>query len=264
MATVQVQGIDIHVREQGQGPPVLFLHGNPDSGAVWDQVGTLMAPQFQCIAPDLPGFGESGPGKRFDPALANLAQFVHELILALDLTVPINLVVHDIGGPFGLAWAVRFPKEVGPIGILNTIFASDYRWHFWARIWRTPILGELSLLLLNRPLFVCILKNLAPQLSRDQINQMFDNFDPSMKRMILRFYRATDPETFQGWEDKLASLLQTKPALVLWGDQDPFIPPQFAAQLGAQTIKQFPDQGHWLMLEDPQMVATHLIELFSS
>ncbi len=174
MATVQVQGIDIHIREQGQGPPVLFLHGNPDSGAVWDQVVALMAPQFQCIAPDLPGFGESGPGDRFDPALANL----------------------------------------------------------------------------------------APQLSRDQINQMFDNFDLPMKRMILRFYRATDPENFQGWEDELASLLQTKPALVLWGDQDPFIPPQFAAKLGAQTVKQFPDQGHWPMPEDPQMVATHLIELF--
>ena len=66
------------------------------------------------------------------------------------MTAPIDLVVHDFGGLFGLAWAVRHPERVRRLAILNTMFFPDYRWHFWARVWRTPLLGELSLAVSTR------------------------------------------------------------------------------------------------------------------
>ena len=40
--------------------------------------------------------------------------------------------------------AVRYPEKVRRLAIMNTMFFPDYRWHFWARVWRTPLLGELS------------------------------------------------------------------------------------------------------------------------
>lgn len=52
---VTVQGIDVFVRQAGEGPPVLFLHGNPDSADIWDDVINRMKRHFQCFAADLPG-----------------------------------------------------------------------------------------------------------------------------------------------------------------------------------------------------------------
>jgi len=263
-SSILVQGIEINVITAGTGAPILFLHGNPDSAQVWDGVIEHLQADFHCIAIDLPGFGESGPGDDFEVSLENLAAFINEVVAALELALPIHLVVHDIGGPFGLAWAVRHPQRVKGIGILNTIFSSDYRWHVFGRIWRTPILGELSWLLFNRWLFTLGMQRLNPRLSRAQIQRSYDNFDAPMRRMILRFYRATDPEDFQGWEEELQAVLQRVPASVLWGDEDPYIPARFADQFGAQQVHHVPEGGHWLMLERPQWVAATLAELFAA
>src|SRR3954454_13868842 len=68
-----------------------------------------------------------------------LAQFVDQLRIAADIQPPLDLVAHDFGGPFAFAWAVRNPNAVRRMVAINTLFFRDYRWHFWARIWRTPV-----------------------------------------------------------------------------------------------------------------------------
>lgn len=260
---ITVQNISINVLEGGEGDPVLFLHGNPDSAQVWNEVIYRLAPNFHCFAIDLPGFGESGTGDRFDVGLENLASFINDVVDALAVKQPIHLVVHDIGGPFGLAWVVRHPQRVNRLAIMNTLFFSDYRWHFFARIWRTPIIGELSWLLVNRLTFTFVMQQVNPELTHEQIRQMFNNFDGPMRRMILRFYRATDPEVFLGWEDELRNTLKNVPASVLWGDRDPYIPARFANQFGAPQVQRVSDGGHWLMLERPAWVADALFKFLT-
>jgi len=253
----------INVIDRGSGPSVLFLHGNPDSAQVWEQVITLMSPQFRCVAIDLPGFGDSGPGDRLAVELDNLAEFINQVVDSLNLPEPVHLVVHDIGGPFGLAWVTRFPQRVGQMGILNTIFSSDYQWHTIAKVWRTPILGELSWLLFTQASFVAVMQQQNPRLTKAQIVDIYGRITPAMQRMVLRFYRAADTDKFQGWEDELAVVLQEKSALVLWGDRDPYIPVRFADSFGVQQVKHRPDGGHWLMLEAPAWVAEELTNLFT-
>jgi haloalkane dehalogenase len=80
--------------------------------------------------------------------------------------------------------------------------------------------------------------------------------------MVLRLYRATDPENFAGWEEKLLELTRRVPTLVLWGDQDPYIPMSYADRFGAQRITHFPDCGHWLPLEAAVEVSGLLSEFF--
>src|SRR6059058_5309791 len=61
---VNIHGARIHYSDAGEGIPTLFLHGIPDSGAVWNDVIAAMRGGYRCIAPDLPGFGGSAvPGK---------------------------------------------------------------------------------------------------------------------------------------------------------------------------------------------------------
>ncbi len=261
---VDVQGVSVYVKDQGTGPPTLFLHGNPDSSDLWDGLIELLSPNYRCIAPDLPGFGRSAAPRDFDCSLDNMAHFVNGLVEALQIAEPLNLVVHDFGGPYGLAWAIRSHWKVRRLAAINTLFFSDYRWHRWARVWRTPILGEISMALMNRRLFTRALRRASPRLPKEGIRHAYAWLKPPMKRMVLRLYRATDPENFVRWEDHLRALTARVPALVLWGDQDPYIPKRYAECFGARKVVHFPAHGHWLPAEAPAQVAEQLHSFFEA
>lgn len=258
-----VRKAQVHLVDKGSGTPTLFLHGNPDSSEIWSGVIPALSRHYRCLAPDLPGFGYSTAPDDFDFSLDGLAGFVDDLVTAIGITEPLNLVVHDIGGPYGLAWAVKHPHKVRRLVIMNTVFSSDYQWHRMAKLWRTPILGELFQLLTNRRAFAQELRRGSRKLTADQINRSYDLVTPGMKRMVLRLYRALDPKDFKGWEDKLRELAASVPSLVLWGDHDPYVAAAFAERFGAQRVEHFTDCGHWLPAEMPQEVVDRLLLFFA-
>lgn len=260
---LSVQNVKVYLVDQGSGPPILFLHGVADSADVWSGIISRLQNQYRCLAPDLPGFGRSMAPENFDCSLENMAHFVDGVVQAIGISEPLNLVVHDFGGPFGLAWAVRHPAKIRHLAIMNTPFFSDYRWHFWARVWRTPVIGELSWRVMNRWIFTQEMKRGSRKLTVQQIHDVFARVSPAMKRMILRLYRATDPEHFRGWEDELLAVTARVPTRVLWGDRDPYIPQKFAGRFGTPSVYHFPDSGHWVQVEEVEQVSEKLREFFA-
>lgn len=252
-----------HVCAQGGGSPVLFLHGNPDTCELWDGVAQQMAPRHRCLAPDLPGFGRSEVPAGFDCSLEELAAWVDEVIVALGITEPLDLVVHDFGGLFGIAWAVRHPERVRRLAIMNTVFFPEYRWHFWARIWRTPLLGELSCALMTSWGLAMEMRRGSRRLPASHARAVYRRVTPEMTRMMLRLYRAANPEGFASWQDGLTALLRRVPSIVLWGDRDPYLDQRYAERFGAREVHHFPDAGHWLQVEEPAAVASHLLAFFA-
>lgn len=255
---IRASDIDIFLRDTGTGVPALFVHGNPDSSDLWGGVIERLRGSYRCLAPDLPGFGRSGFSADLDCSLDGFASLVGEIVDAAGVEEPLHLVVHDFGGPIGLAWAVRNPGSVCSLTMFNTVFSSAYRWHFWARIWRTPLVGELSLLTMNWPLFRWSIRKGSRHLSDEQIRETWGHVCWNLKRMILKLYRATDPENFRGWEEELRELTAAVPTMVLWGDHDPYISKKFAAAFSAAEVRHFPDHGHWLPAEAPDRVAEAL------
>lgn len=94
---------------------------------------------------------------------------------------------------------------------------------------------------------------------RAYIAAVYRAFTASVRRMVLRLYRALDPSAFGGWDEPLRLLAARVPSLVLWGDRDTYIPSRFAEQFGAREVWHFPDCGHWPMVEIPQVVAENLM-----
>ena len=221
-----------------------------------------LAGQVRCIAPDLPGFGLSTTTEDFDYSLEGMAAFVERFVTELGITEPLNLVVHDIGGPFGLAWVVKHPEKVRSVVVMNTVFHADYRWHLFGRLWRTPVIGEIVQALTSRREFTGELKRASRKLSRDQINRTYDLITPSVKKMMLRWYRAANPRKFAGWEEKLQEILATKHSIVLWAEHDPYIQGQYANRFGAQKVERFTDSGHWLPAELPNAVACRMLRFY--
>ena len=264
MKNLNVGQTRIHLVDEGQGTPILFLHGNPDSSEVWSGVTPGLRPFYRCIAPDLPGFGRSTAPADFDYSLEGMAAWVDALVEALGIREPLHLVVHDIGGPFGLAWAVRHPAKLRSVVITNTVFSSDYRWHLFGRLWRTPVVGELVQALTSRRGFTRELLRASRKLTRAQIHRTYDLVTPSVKRAMLRWYRAANPRHFAAWENELRQLTAKRPSLVLWADHDPYIASRFADSFGAAVVEHFPDSGHWLPAEVPGEVAQRLLRFFGA
>lgn len=261
---LQVGQSRIHLIDTEHGAPVLFLHGNPDSSNIWTGIIPRLGNHYRCIAPDLPGFGRSIAPDDFDYSLEGMAAFIDGLVATMGIDEPLHLVVHDIGGPFGLAWAVKHPAKVRSVVITNTVFASDYRWHLLGCLWRTPVIGELVQALTSRSGFTRELLRASRKLTREHIHRTYALITPSVKRMMLRWYRATDPRNFAGWEDKLRVLLMRKPSVVLWGGLDPYIDRRFADRFGAASVEHFPDCGHWLPVEAADEVAHRLLLFFKT
>lgn len=103
----------------GQGPPIVFLHGNPTNAHLYRHLIRALAPRHRCIAPDYLGFGRSDAPTdcSYRPPLH--ASLIEGLLSHLNLT-HVTLVLHDWGGPIGLSYAVRHPDTVQRLILMNT------------------------------------------------------------------------------------------------------------------------------------------------
>jgi haloalkane dehalogenase len=111
----------VHLLDEGDGPVLLLLHGNPTWSFLYRDMIPLLAPRFRCVAPDLPGMGLSSArdGYRFGPE--EHREVLADLVAELDLT-DITLVGQDWGGPIGMGAAVRDPGRYARIVLGNTWF----------------------------------------------------------------------------------------------------------------------------------------------
>jgi len=251
--------VDVFYKDSGTSTPLLFLHGSPDTADVWDEVFDRLHPMHRCIAPDLPGFGRTVAPRDFDYSFENLGHFVDEFVKSLAPELPLNLVTHDFGGAFGMAWAVLHPEKVRRIVVINhPFFVGDYHWHIWARIYRTPLLGELALRNLNWPAFHRVVLQGSRRLTTESIRRTYSYLTPEWKHMVLRLYRAANPANFREWEPRMQQLTKHLPVLVLWGIHDPWVPSWVAERFGAEKVVRFPESGHWPPAEVPDQVAMEI------
>lgn len=255
---ININGINYFYKEVGSGETVVLVHGNPDSADSWDDLMPILSQKYHCIAPDLPGFGRSEIAKNFDFSLEGCQNWFSTFLKAIGITNPIHLIVHDVGAFYGITWAIKHPSQVRSLCITNTLFFSDYKWHPWGRIWRTPILGELSNLFLSKRLYTNGLRKSSPKLSDAYLEKGFSMISPKMQKTVLKLYRAMSPSVFKDWEDQYLELTNKKPVLVIWGDNDPYIPLSFGyaeRMANGQTVHRLAKAGHWVAAEEPKLFA---------
>jgi pimeloyl-ACP methyl ester carboxylesterase len=240
----------VHWWEAGD-QPILWLHGVPNAGEMWR--GFLAC----CggVAVDAPGFGESGKRADLDYSIPGYGRFVERFLDHLGWE-RCRLVGHDWGGAFALAFAQRQPERVERLALINSVpFLPGYRWHRMARLWRRRAVGELVMGSTNR--FSLRLGRGFIGLPETFDDEVLRHFDQGTQRAILRLYRSAPEDVLAAAGRRLADV--SAPALVVWGDRDPYIAPRFgdgyAAALGDATVEHLPDAGHWPWLERPDLVS---------
>jgi pimeloyl-ACP methyl ester carboxylesterase len=253
----ELDGLPVFWRrgETPAGEPVpLYLHGVPNNSDDW----LAFLARTGGLAPDLPGFGRTGKPGSLSYTIAEYDRFIERFLDMLGVE-RVSMLVHDWGG-VGLAFAQRHPERVERLAVVNAVpFLPGYRWHRTARIWRTPLLGELAMGTTNRFTLRLISResNVTPgPMPEEWLSSVLDHFDQGTQRAILRLYRSSPPAVLAAAGKDLGEL--TMPALVAWGMRDPYIPGRFARAyadaLPNAELLELPDAGHWPWLDRPDLV----------
>jgi pimeloyl-ACP methyl ester carboxylesterase len=229
---------------------VVFVHGNPGSADDWERLAAAAAGVGRrAVAFDLPDFGETIAPPGFEHDVPGYATFVDQALAELGVE-RVHLVLHDFGGPIGLAWAAAHPDRLAGITLIDTGVLPGYRWHSLARIWRRPVLGEILQATATRPAFRYLLNRNEPQgLPREFVEAMYDHYDRRTRKAVLALYRATDDPG--GMSEPLIQLFAGReiPALVIWGEHDAYLPSSYAERqrqaFPAADVHVLPASGHW-------------------
>jgi haloalkane dehalogenase len=115
----EVERCTVHYVDEGSGPPLLMLHGNPTWSFTWREVIKGLRDRYRCIAIDYPGFGLSKAPAGYGFSPAEHADVVNAFVEELDLR-EVTTLSHDWGGPIGFATAVRQPDRFTAFAIGNT------------------------------------------------------------------------------------------------------------------------------------------------
>jgi pimeloyl-ACP methyl ester carboxylesterase len=257
---VVVNGVRSPVLIGGAGrtdESIVFVHGNPDAGSDWEPLMTRVAEFATVVAPDMPGFGGADKKADQDYSLAAYAAHLGGVIDQLGIA-RVHLVAHDFGGPFALTWAAANPGRVASVTLINTGVLLDYTWHRLARVWRTPVAGELFMRATTRRVARFVIGHDNPGLPKEWVNRIAEHLLPvGTKRAVLRLYRSTRPQDMDALVEPLRD--RDPDTLVVFGAADVYIPVEQAERqlrvFPRARVEILPGVGHWAWLEQPDQVA---------
>ena len=257
--TVVVDGIATFYRRlPGEGPPTVFVHGIPTHSEDWLPILARM--EGPAIALDLPGFGRSDrpPPERFDYSIGAYARFLGRFLGRVGID-RYALALHD-WGVVALLEAQREPERVERLLVCAAVpLLPGYRWHRIARIWRTPLVGELSTRIWSRAALDQALRESRGDWSRHRpafVDSIWDHLDRGSLAAILRLYRSAPEHELERAGRGLSQL--TAPALVVWPLRDRYIGARFgrayAERLPNAELIELPESGHWPWRDQPAVI----------
>ncbi len=219
----EVGGARVHYVDEGSGPPLLLLHGNPTWSFLYRDVIKGLRDRYRCIAVDYPGFGLSSPPSGYGFTPAEHAAILERLVAELDLR-EVTMMVQDWGGPIGFAVATRHPERFTGFVIANTWAwpKSDLATQLFSRFLGGPLGRRL---ILNRNLFV---ERILPAgMNRQKPTETVMNAyrgpfpSPASRRPTAVFPReilASRP--FLATVEQGLGALRERPALIVWPTAD--------------------------------------------
>lgn len=238
----------------------VFVHGVPETAALWDKVRAEL--DEASVAVSLPGFGCPRPDGFAATKEAYLAWLLDELA-AID--EPVDLVGHDWGAGLTYRVATAHADRIRSwvLDVAN-VAHPNYQWHDFARLWQTPEAGEAFFAdrLASPPAAAGqVFESMG--VGHDDAVTMASWTDETMAGCILALYRSATPNIHHDWPNRRSPA----PGLVLVPSDDPFGDEaqarEVAAALGAD-VEVLDGLGHWWPLEDPVRGAEALRRFWSS
>jgi haloalkane dehalogenase len=257
----EVDGLRLAHLDEGEGTPVIFLHGEPTWSFLWRKViPPVRDSGFRCIAPDLAGFGRSD--KPVDMGWYSYdghVELTATLLEDLDLRGA-TIVVHDWGGPIGLRIAVEHSERIDRIVILDTGLATGYQKSTEAWLAFRDFVAR------TEDLPIGMLVRGACKLDPgDEVIAAYEAPFPDIpSKAGARAFPTLLPQTphapgaAAGRHTQEALREDRRPTLMLWGDSDPVLSlavgERFAASIGQPKPRTIADAGHFLQEDQGPLI----------
>jgi pimeloyl-ACP methyl ester carboxylesterase len=263
--TVEVNGISLHVEEDGSGTPVLLLHGWPDSAYVWrNQIPFLTRHGFRTIAPDMRGFGQSSrPAEAAEYALRKSVGDMIGLLDALELDSA-HVVGHDWGAAVAWGTAMAHPDRieklvvlsVGHPGVPKSLRQDEMAWY--QLFFQFEGIAEANLAYDDWAWLRRFLRGAG-----DQERYVQDLSRPGALTASLNWYRANLAPRIPGPSPELPPVLI--PTLGIWSTNDHYLDGERMQKSGEYVkgpwrYEEIEGASHWIPLEAPDLLNSLLLE----
>ncbi len=263
---LNVDGGRMHYVDEGQGPPIVFVHGNPTWSFMFRGMIRDLSIKHRCIAADHIGFGLSAKPEHWGYTPELHARNLQKLIESLSIP-QFTLVVHGFGGPIGISYAVENPAHVASVVVMNSWMWSlkeNPQAKKYDRGVSNP-LGKLNMLFSN-PAVPMMRKGIVEKLKvPDRVLDQYKHPFAEAKQRTGPYGLAKGLMASSGWQQSLWSrreVLASKPGLIAWGVQDKLFTPDFIprwqAVLPKAKVEQFPRSGHFAIEEEAGAVEAAL------
>ncbi|WP_419175224.1 alpha/beta fold hydrolase [Desulfosediminicola sp.] len=256
-----ILGNTLHYIDEGQGPVIVMVHGNPTWSYYYRNLISLLSRNYRVIAVDNIGCGLSDKPQDYDYKLSQHIDNLHTLLNEIDVS-SYSLIVHDWGGAIGMGLATRYPERLEKIVVLNTAAFLSTRIPFRISLCKLPVIGPIIVRGFNgfaRPAtFMAVSKPLAAGIAAAYLAP-YNNWN---NRVAVSAFVQDIPlsdkhpsyRTLQEIDNNLSTIRDAGiPMLILWGGKD-FC---FDKVFYDEWLKRFPDAerhyfedgGHYI-LED--------------
>lgn len=261
----QVSGNNLNYFREGQGETVLLVHGITTYSFIWAELFHLLKSDFDVIAVDLPGCGDSDKSVVVDYSLKHQSELLKEFIDILEIK-KVHFAGHDVGGGIAQIFTVRYPEAIITSTFINTV-AYDF-WPVQPIIaMRTPIIRQLAMATLDLGMFKLIVQRGVyhkEKITSELMNYFFKPMqNKAGRKAFLHFAACLDNKNLT----EIAGLLKKikTPVLIVRGDADVYLGSNISKRLHSEIsiskLVVIPDAGHFIQLDEPEKLA-HILQQF--
>ena len=248
--TIQLADVTIALDDLGSGPPVLLLHGFPATRRLWSRVAPLLAAAgFRVLVPDLAGYGDSFAAAAVRIDMLSQARWLFEALDVLGIA-RVAIVAHDVGSAAARLMVAGTAHRVRALAVLDGVYAGEWAMAAVASIqgWDPAEAARL---------FPVLARRLAKSGALRETLAAYEGEQGGLR--LIRAARDLDPRQTQHIGEALRA--SAVPALVLWGENDAFLPIDTVARPLAELLRaalQILPGGHFTPLDCPGEVANAL------
>lgn len=261
-----VEASSLHLVCCGSGDPILFLHGMPTSGRLWNGIIQRLCDRYRCFAVDLPGLGQS-PSVPYDAGyMKRVAEQIDQIRIANRIG-KWHVVGHDAGSVVAVHYARYFPQHVACMALLSPPLFPELKPFYILEVLRKPFLGEML-----APLILAVFWKIAMR----RALQDYEDRELALQDFYRPFSTIGGPWEFMRvlrWGKPAVVLADVPgflpslqmPTLIFHGSNDVAIPAAFArraSELMPNASMVTLESGHFIPLHQPEPVASRLSGFF--
>ncbi len=244
-------GMDVHYRIEGQGHPLVLIHGTGASLHTWDEWTELLKDSLQIIRMDIPAFGLTGPNKTGDYSIENYTAFLHNFLEEINIDT-FYLAGNSLGGRIAWNYAHAYPGQVKKLILIDAAGVPNNR--------ATAAVFKLA----RNPVTAFLLKNILPKsfIEKNMREVYFDDAKIT-EALIDRYHsmalRTGNRQAFidranNNYADQSSKLPEINtPTLIIWGQHDEWINVEdayyFDKNIPNSFLKIYDNAGHVPMEE---------------